>query len=427
MLHFAPVTQPESHGWFLFQTRRFGKQMGFCPLGFYHWALLNDPESFGIRASTECSPAPAVTKPLWFLCSDKPNLQHSDSRAQSSSHPANLRYSQGWYPYFLISYCCFTPQAVDPTAGMGLDHPSHVLKILKARMLWSSVGFPKRNPFMTGLFCHPIAMIRYRVYLGFQCLCVLQEWFPVLLSSPQAWRPLWVPWSSQWRSCRMWWSWRCFASVSLLWLGCSCLWAIWGTSVWYGQLMWTRRTWITAPGALTGRNTPTICVGISAVTLPETFLFHLMLLPRISDLAITWAICPTLCNENPILWVFLRFYTLDLIKVLQLTPGLRVSSFLWFCSALELLAPICALQHPRACADEREIDKFPSRGQRSIGQRSSWGFSRAVVCWILYFHMCGHVIFSFSSPSANFYIIPGAPDPLLCGNSSDAGWVVELY
>lgn len=35
--------------------------------------------------------------------------------------------------------------------------------------------------------------------------------------------------------------------------------------------------------------------------------------------------------------------------------------------------------------------------------------------------MCVNVI-SFSS-SANFYIIPGAPDPLLCGNSSDAGWV----
>lgn len=50
--------------WFLFQTRRFRKQMGFYPLGFCHRALLNDPESFDIRASTERSPAPAVTKPL---------------------------------------------------------------------------------------------------------------------------------------------------------------------------------------------------------------------------------------------------------------------------------------------------------------------------------------------------------------------------
>lgn len=35
------------------------------------------------------------------------------------------------------------------------------------------------------------------------------------------------------------------------------------------------------------------------------------------------------------------------------------------------------------------------------------------------------IISSFLS-SANFYIIPGAPDPLLCGNSSDAGWVLSF-
>lgn len=36
--------------------------MGFYPLGFCHRALLNDPESFDIRASTERSPAPSCNK-----------------------------------------------------------------------------------------------------------------------------------------------------------------------------------------------------------------------------------------------------------------------------------------------------------------------------------------------------------------------------
>ena len=70
-----------------------------------------------------------------------------------------------------------------------------------------------------------------------------------------------------------------------------------------------RLSWITALGALTGRNTPTICVGISAVILPKTFLFGLMLLTRISDVAYN-VVCPALRSKNPLLRYFSVFKNL---------------------------------------------------------------------------------------------------------------------
>lgn len=59
--------------------------------------------------------------------------------------------------------------------------------------------------------------------------CVMSH-HPFPLSPTQAWRQSSAHWSSQWKSCRMLWSWRCSASASLLSLACSSSWAIWGRS-----------------------------------------------------------------------------------------------------------------------------------------------------------------------------------------------------
>lgn len=126
------------------------------------------------------------------------------------SPAARLRRSQGqtWGFWFVLSNPCLHPSVV--LAG----NPEHT------RL------FPGTSTIHSHNLSQSRVTPRYCINLDFQCVFLLQEWFLVLFPSPQAWRPSWVPWSSLWRSCRMWWSWQFSVSVSLPSLGSSCSWAI---------------------------------------------------------------------------------------------------------------------------------------------------------------------------------------------------------
>lgn len=71
----------------------------------------------------------------------------------------------------------------------------------------------------------------------------------------QGWKPLWVLWSSQWRSCQMWWFWLCSVWVYLPSSVYSCLWVIFGKSVSSGQSIVLKPTWPMGARALTSMNT----------------------------------------------------------------------------------------------------------------------------------------------------------------------------
>lgn len=71
----------------------------------------------------------------------------------------------------------------------------------------------------------------------------------------QGWKPLWVLWSSQWRSCQMWWFWLCSVWVYLPSSVYSCLWVIFGKSVSSGQSTVLKPTCPMGARALTSMNT----------------------------------------------------------------------------------------------------------------------------------------------------------------------------
>lgn len=234
---------------------------------------------------------------------------------------------------------------------MGMGHPCHILKIPNARMLWSNVRFPKPNPFMAVSFCHPTAMIRRCIYLGFQWLCVLTSL--ALLSAG-----LKTIVGALIQSVKK------LSDVMILTVFCLSVFALIGLQLFMGNLrnkcvIWpinVNETFLDngSRGFDWEEYTNNMCRYFCS-DAPWNLLVSLNAAARNF-----WpgcdAVCPTLCYENPFCGCFSISINLILLKCLSWALGWGSAPS--FGSALELLAPICALQHPRACANEREVDKL---------------------------------------------------------------------
>lgn len=112
---------------------------------------------------------------------------------------------------------------------------------------------------------------------GIFCITCMFFFVRVCVAPPQAWRPLWAPWSSLWRSCRTWWSLPSSAWASLPSSACNSSWETCARSAWSGQSTWPRPT-PTALRTLTGMSTSTTKVSddmaSAAVELAMNWLFY---------------------------------------------------------------------------------------------------------------------------------------------------------